>query len=75
MADPHKLTPTAETTGIRLRAGLLSRFISITARSNAALTPPLPRKPIRFEYNAVLSRCDQRGFPYPFFLDSVRCHA
>ncbi|MGT2470736.1 hypothetical protein [Paraburkholderia terrae] len=75
MADPHKLTPTAETTGIRLRAGLLSRFISITARSDAALTPPLARKPIRFEYNAVQSRCDTRGFPYPFFLDSVRCHA
>ncbi|WP_180730591.1 hypothetical protein [Paraburkholderia sp. PGU19] len=75
MADARKLTPTAETTGIRLRAGLLSRFISITACSDAALKPPLPRKPIRFEYNAVLSRCDQRGFPYPFFLDSVRCHA
>jgi len=75
MADAGKLTPTAEPTGIRLRAGLLSSFLSITARSDAALSPPLPRKPIRFEYNAVLSRCDQRGIPYPFFLDSVRCHA
>jgi hypothetical protein len=75
MADPRAFTPTADTTGIRLPAGSLSSVLSIAARCDTPFRPSSQRRPFRFEYNAVLSRCDMRGFPYPFFLDSVRCHA
>jgi hypothetical protein len=35
----------------------------------------IPHERVRFEFNAALSPSGERGFPYPFFLDSVRCHA
>jgi hypothetical protein len=75
MADSRAFTPTADTTGIRLPADLSSSVLSIAARCDASFRPSIQHQPVRFEYNAVLSRCDKRGFPYPFFLDSVRCHA
>ncbi|MBN3753481.1 hypothetical protein G3N95_11065 [Paraburkholderia sp. Tr-20389] len=71
MADASKRTPTADTTRIRLRAGL----DRARQRCDALFSVLTPHQPVRFEYNAVLSRCDKRGFPYPFLLDSVRCHA
>ncbi|MBP0589919.1 hypothetical protein J8I87_09335 [Paraburkholderia sp. LEh10] len=77
MADTRHVKLTAETTGIRLRAVLLSAFPT-TARCDAQPMWSMafrPFEPVRFEYNAALSQCDSRGFPYPFFLDSVRCHA
>jgi hypothetical protein len=92
MADPRYDTLSAETTGIRLRAGPLTMELrrcegsagaaSMMRRRDAPIMPPVrplvqlvPIEPVRFEYHAAWSRCDLRGFPYPFFLDSVRCHA
>ncbi|WP_193727629.1 hypothetical protein [Paraburkholderia franconis] len=88
MADPRHDKLSAETTGIRLRAGLLSMELrrceciagvpSMVPRCSAVMPPArlfVPIEPVRFEYHAARSRSDLRGFPYPFFLDSVRCHA
>ncbi|MEI5997768.1 hypothetical protein H3V53_11295 [Paraburkholderia bengalensis] len=72
MADVRDLTPTAESTGIRLRAG---PAVSMTVHRNAAPGRPVRLDPVRFEYHAAASRSDKRGFSYPFLLDSVRCHA
>ncbi|WP_162601033.1 hypothetical protein [Paraburkholderia sp. C35] len=75
MADPRKLTPLAETTGIRLRAGLLSSF-SVdhgTQRCAAQAAVTAQANPLYIQRRLVAARSS--GFPYPFFLDSVRCHA